>query len=223
MKKLTMILAALAVTLSVNAQVKFGVKAGLNVSNISNVSTSALGMDATALESDGMAIGFHAGAFVNFSFGRLFGLQPEVLFSMQGGKQKLGQLAGGSDAIDFTFDYINVPVLFEIKPFANFGILVGPQVGLNIYKSASNGEETYSGSDFDDSFEEIGGSDLFKSLDFAVALGVQYTFINHLTIGARYNLGLTNTFSSTVSESIVNVNVSGWKNNVAQVSIAWSF
>ncbi|MDR2359216.1 MAG: PorT family protein, partial [Prevotellaceae bacterium] len=102
MKKTILVLAALAVTLSVNAQVKFGVKAGLNASIISGVSMSPLGVDVAVLESDGMAIGFHAGAFVNFSFGRLFGLQPEVLYSMQGGKQKFGQLVGVSDAVDFT-------------------------------------------------------------------------------------------------------------------------
>jgi NADPH:quinone reductase-like Zn-dependent oxidoreductase len=116
-----------------------------------------------------------------------------------------------------------VPVLFVIKPFANFGILVGPQVGLNIYKSVSEGENTYSGSDFDDIFEGVGGKDAFKSLDLAAVLGVQYTFINHLTIGVRYNLGLTDMFSGTISDSGISAKVSGWKNNVAQVSIGWAF
>jgi opacity protein-like surface antigen len=118
-----------------------------------------------------------------------------------------------------------VPLLFEYKPFADFGILVGPQIGLNIYKSATNSEndETISGSEFDEQLGSVFGEGFFKSFDFAVALGVQYTLIDHLTIGARYNLGLTNTFSTTVTESGVSVKTSGWKNNVIQVSIGWKF
>jgi hypothetical protein len=209
------------ITLCANSQIKFGVKAGVNVSGLSDVSVSGGGISVNVFESAGMATGFHAGAFVNFGFGNLFGFQPELLFSMQGGKQKVNStLTGGQSAtVDFTFDYLNVPILLEIKPIPNLGILVGPQVGLNVYKSAASEGETVSGSDFDEAF----GDEAFQSIDFAVAFGVQYTLIEHLTIGARYNLGLTNAYSDSETENGVTANASGWKNNSLQVSVGWRF
>ena len=225
MKKILILSLALILGIGATAQVKFGVKAGLNLSSVSEVEASATGASASIFENDGMAVGFHVGGFVNFIFGQYIGLQPELLFSMQGGKQKPSSLVAqyfnipSSADLSYTFDYINIPVLLDIKPFANFSILVGPQIGFNIYKSATAsaaGEsETVSGSDFDNAF----GEDTFKSFDFAVVGGLQYTFIEHLTVGARYNFGLTNAFS--LSDSGVDVN--GWKNSVIQISVGWTF
>jgi opacity protein-like surface antigen len=221
MKKILILSLALVLGIGATAQVKYGVKAGLNLSSLSAVEVSASGANITILENDGMAVGFHAGGFVNFSFGQYIGLQPELLYSMQGGQQKfssvVSQIFPGMEnaSIDFTFSYINIPVLLDIKPFANFSILIGPQIGFNIYKSATAEGETKSGSDFDNVF----GKDTFKGFDFAVVGGLQYTFIDHLTIGARYNFGLTNAFKTSESGG----DIKGWKNNVIQVSVGWTF
>jgi opacity protein-like surface antigen len=211
MKKILILSLALVLGIGATAQVKFGVKAGLNLSSLSDVKASAQGNSDDFLKSDGMTVGFHAGGFVNFSFGQYIGLQPELLFSMQGSK-----IDGDATA---TLDYINIPVLVDIKPFENFSVLVGPQIGFNIYKSISGNGETLSGSDLDEYFEAALGKKPFQSFDFAAVVGVQYTFIEHLTVGARYNIGLTNAFS--FSES--GVDVKGWKNNVIQVSVGWTF
>jgi hypothetical protein len=223
MKKLLILTIALALGVGANAQIKYGVKAGLNLSSLSTVESSAGGISVNTLESDGLTAGFHVGGFVNFSFGGIIGLQPELLFSIQGGKQKAPSTLGtpvGDPSVDITFDYINVPVLLDIKPLPGLSILVGPQIGFNIYKSATNEGETISGSDFD---VITNGSDGFNGIDFAAVIGAQYTFIGHLVLGARYNIGLTNTFSQTVNSSGINVDVTGWKNNVLQVSLGWIF
>ncbi|MDR0692867.1 MAG: PorT family protein [Prevotellaceae bacterium] len=222
MKKILILSLTLILGIGATAQVKFGVKAGLNLSSLSDVETSASGASILIEENDGMAVGFHVGGFVNFSFGQYIGLQPELLFSMQGDKQKVPSTllpAGSNGSTDYTFDYINIPVLLDIKPFANFSILVGPQIGFNIYKSATIDGKTMSGSEMDDSFEVVLGKKPFKSFDFAVVGGLQYTFIEYLTIGARYNFGLTNAFS--LSES--GVDITGWKNSVIQISVGWIF
>jgi hypothetical protein len=102
--------------------------------------------------------------------------------------------------------------------------LVGPQFGLNIYKSLTAEGETISGSDFDNDYlKEEFGTNPFKSLDVAVVLGVQYTFIEHLNIGLRYNLGLTNSISGSVVEEGVKEEFKGWKNRVFQLSVGWVF
>jgi opacity protein-like surface antigen len=226
MKKILILSLALILGIGATAQVKFGVKAGLNLSSVSDVKVEGEGVSVTAIENDGMTAGFHVGGFVNFSFGQYIGLQPELLYSMQGGKQKLSSVASQVSpnvSIGYNFSYINIPILLDIKPFANFSILVGPQIGFNIYKSATitttADETTKSGSDLDDYLEEEFGKNPFKSFDFAAVVGVQYTFIEHLTVGARYDLGLTNTFS--LSES--GVDTTGWKNSVIQISVGWTF
>jgi hypothetical protein len=236
MKKVLILSVALLLGIGATAQVKFGVKAGLNLASLSDVKAKAARVSVAIFERDGMAAGFHAGGFVNFSFGQYIGLQPELLFSMQGGKQKLSSIVASQIAsqyspfptnsnasLSYIFDYINIPVLLDIKPFPNFSILIGPQIGFNIYKSASVSvggyTETISGSDFDDAF----GEDSFKSFDFAVVGGIQYTFVEHLTIGARYNFGLTNALSTSTSESGGDVDIKGWKNSAIQISIGWTF
>jgi hypothetical protein len=230
MKKGFILSLVLLLGIGATAQIKFGVKAGLNLSSLSDIKAKVSRVSVTAFKNDGMAVGFHAGGFVNFSFGQYIGLQPELLFSMQGGKQKpssmVSQIVSGLPnnlSYNYTFDFINIPVLLDIKPFANFSILIGPQIGFNIYKSATQSaggiSETVSGSDFDDTF----GDDTFKSLDFAIVGGLQYTFIEHFTIGARYNWGLTNAYSTSMTESGVTADVTGWKNSVIQVSVGWTF
>jgi opacity protein-like surface antigen len=222
MKKVLILSLALLLGIGATAQVKFGVKAGLNLSSLSDVKAEVSGISVTALENDGMTVGFHVGGFVNFSFGQFIGLQPELLFSMQGGKQKTNSLIG-IGSVDYTFDYINVPVLLDIKPFAGFSVLVGPQIGFNIYKSATFGDKTYSGSDFDKEFEDAFGEKPFQSFDLAAVIGVQYTFIDHLTVGARYNIGLTDAFNMSVSASGITTDATGWKNSVIQISVGWTF
>jgi opacity protein-like surface antigen len=212
MKKIIVILTALIVTLGANAQTKFGVKAGLNVSQISGGTVK--GEVSEDIEASGMLVGFHAGAFANFSFSGVIGLQPEVVFSLQGDND--------SDANAKThLNYINVPILLDIKPVPNFSIFVGPQIGINIHRSMTGEGESISGSDLDDILEATGMK--INTLDFAAVLGVQYILFDHLTIGARYNFGFTPAIGLTKEVKDAGVSLSGVANRVIQVSLGWSF
>ena len=218
---------ALCVVSGVFSQdVKFGVKAGVNFASLSDLEASGMGISINMLEKDGMSIGYHGGLFANIGFGRLLGFQPELLFSMHGGKQKPGEFFGemaeiAGEGIDvkasYQLGYISLPLLLEIKPVPNFGILVGPQVGYNVTKSATStidGEkETISGSDFDDEFMKL------SKFDAGVTMGLQYTIANHLQIGARYYLGLID----GINESEDGATVKGFRNGVIQVSLGFSF
>ena len=228
MKKTIIILAALLFTIGANAQnVKFGLKGGLNLSQISEMTIKESGeKDASFDVAPDMLMGFHVGGLVNISFGEFFGLQPELFFSTQGGKSSnafgLADFSEYIDGIEFKFklNYINVPVLFEVKPITNFSLLVGPQIGLNMSRtiSISGGGEsaTISGSDFDDMFE---GEAKFSKIDFAAVVGAQYAVMGKFLISARYNLGFAPIFKSEVSD----IKVTGGANRVIQVNIGWLF
>ena len=244
MKKLLFIIVALVITNSAFSQgFKFGFKAGGNLSNMSTVAMAMSGggmsMNMDVFKNDGMNIGFHAGLFANLSLGSMFGVQPEVLFSMQGGKQKLnsevggfgGEIPEGADiAFNYVFDYINVPVLFEFKPIAGLGILVGPQVGFNIYKSQTTtlkldgttiSETTLKNAELEDSMKATLDENPYKKIDVALVFGVQYS-IWKLHVGVRYNIGLTNSFSVEHTEPGMKAQVDGMKNSALQLSIGYS-
>jgi opacity protein-like surface antigen len=213
-KKIITVAAALMITLGANAQIKYGVKAGLNVSQFGGGTVKEKGVSYD-IDATGMLHGFHAGAYANFDFGQLFGLQPEVVFSMQGQKKK-----NDNNNEKFYLNYINVPVLLTIKPLPNFSILAGPQMGINVYKSISRKDFSVSSS----AFENILGADKkVNAVDFAAVLGVQYTLFNHLTVGARYNFGFTPAIGLTKKGKDSGMSLSGVANRVIQVSAGWTF
>jgi len=235
MKKFLLVLIAAAVAVGANAQrygygastqkIKFGAKAGLNLAQISAGTTKVDmpgGTEEITEDASDMILAFFVSAHVNIPFGEFFGLQPEVSFSMQGGEQTV-QIPGVSGNIKnkLNLNYINVPVLFEVKPITDFSIFVGPQIGLNIYRgtTVSMGDQSISvsGKDFDDGLKEQGMK--LNTLDVAAVVGLQYAIMGKILISARYNLGFTPTMSSDVS----GMTLSGNNNRVIQFGVGYQF
>ena len=146
-----------------------GVKAGMNLAN-QNYSGDGVSLDTKVKP------GLHAGVFFLILFNEKFGIQPEVLFSMQGAKWDFG----GDDA-KFKFNYINVPVLFRYNITELISVHAGPQIG--ILASAKIEDE-------DGDEEDI--KDDFKGTDFGGAFGAEVDLPNGLGFGARYVVGLSN-------------------------------
>jgi len=202
MKKILILVTALAMTIGATAQenpLTYGVKAGINLSQISAQTGDFEG------DASDMKIGFFVSGHVNYSFGEFFGIQPELSFSMQGGQEDLD-----GESMKMMFNYINVPVLFEVKPITNLSIFVGPQIGFNIYKGVSYMGETISGSDLEDGMEMK-----VNTIDFAAVVGLQYAINGQFLISARYNIGFTPIFDAD--------GVSGLANRVIQVGVGYKF
>ncbi|NDI98151.1 PorT family protein [Flavobacterium sp. LaA7.5] len=115
MKKLLLSAAAImAFSVVSHAQeIKFGVKAGLNIADF--------GGDA---ETEGSRTGFHAGGLAEFKLTETFSIQPELLYSMQGAK---GNLAG--EEFDIKLDYLNLPIMAKYYLMEGLSIEAGPQIG----------------------------------------------------------------------------------------------
>jgi len=203
MKKVLIFITALALTIGATAQEKpftYGLKAGLNLSQISafirdNVYGNALDTK----------VGFFVSGYFKCSLGEFFGIQPELSFSKQGGKEDVD-----GESMKMLLNYINVPVLFEMKPVPNLSIFVGPQIGFNIYKGASYMGETISGYKFEHAIKMN-----VNAFDFAVVLGLQYAIDGKYLISARYNIGFTPAFDVD--------GVSGMANHVFQFGIGYQF
>jgi hypothetical protein len=106
-------LCLVAFTSTVQAQ-KFGVRAGLNIANV----TGGDGTDTKPLT------GVYAGVFKEITIVPLiFFLQPELQYSSQGFK---------SGDTDYSINYINVPVMAKVYAMKMFSLEAGPQVGVKI-------------------------------------------------------------------------------------------
>jgi len=100
------------------SNLQFGLKAGINSSNVYDAQGDQFVANSK--------IGFAAGAFATIPFGSLLGFQPEILFSQKGFKST-GYLLGSAYDLTRTTSYIDIPLLFAVKPTTFITILLGPQ------------------------------------------------------------------------------------------------
>ena len=97
---------------------QIGVKAGANYSNIYDTKNNKVDAE--------NKFGFVGGVFIAIPIGKFLGIQPEILFSQKGYKQK-GTFLGGNYDLTRTTDYIDIPLLVSIKPIKCLTIQAGPQ------------------------------------------------------------------------------------------------
>jgi hypothetical protein len=180
MKKLTLFAIAALITTIAGAQIQFGLKAGLNLANIS-VSPSEDG------SSFKMKPNLNAGGLVYVPLFGHFGLQPEIMYSAQGTK-----ISAEGTSINYNLNYVNVPVLFKYKDASGFFAELGPQISVLVAgKAKANGQS-----------QDIKNE--FKSTDISGAFGIGYLSSLNLGIDARYNLGLTNIIKDADGNSAKN-------------------
>jgi hypothetical protein len=164
MKKIVLIAVVLIAGFVSQAQIKFGVKAGANISMWG-------GDDAEDLKSK---FGFHAGAIVNIPVNTMFSVQPEVLYSAEGAKS---EDVGGDT--HYNLNYINIPVLFQYNNPSGFYAELGPQIGLLMSAKAKNGDDE----------EDI--KEFLKGSNFSLAVGAGFKTKSGFGFGVRYSLGLS--------------------------------
>lgn len=128
MKKI--ILAMIAITFMINMSVAqedvldlrenftFGVKGGLNISNIYDSNEEDFDAESK--------LGLAAGIFLGIPLGQVLGIQPEVLYSQRGFKATGDNLLGDYE-LTRTTNYLDVPIFLAIKPSPMLTLLAGPQ------------------------------------------------------------------------------------------------
>ncbi len=129
-------------------------------------------------------------------FTEKLGLQPEVLFSMQGSKQ---------DGYDYKVitNYVNIPVLLRYDITDMFSVHAGPQFGVLLSADAE-----YSGGS-----QDI--KEYYKGTDIGIAIGAEADDLPlNLGVGVRYILGLTN-----VAEEDIDFEEASVKSGVIQIYV----
>jgi predicted porin len=216
MKKLFFVVAAALVSTGAFAQnFSYGVKAGLNLSDVSKYNDDAEGAD------KGMRMGFHAGLVGEYQVNDFWGLQAELLYSQQG--TKFTAKVGDGKMVT-KLDYVNLPVMAKLYLYEGLSLEVGPQFGYLMSakekisgfpaESEMNGEVNL----LDE--KEVGEKDLLKRMDVSAAVGLSYKFAFGLDVSARYNLGLTKVSDKMYDNNEKKISP---KNNVVMVGLGYRF
>ena len=144
----------------------FGVKGGINISSLHRGEDN---LDSKT--------GFNAGAFAHIHASEKWALQPEIVFSTEGAKERPG---GNNAKKIYRLSYLNVPVLLQYMFRNGLRLEGGPQLGfLMSAKDKINNTIT----DQKNNYQKV-----------AVSLPLGISFLTRKGIGldARYVFGLSN-------------------------------
>jgi hypothetical protein len=174
MKKI-LVVVCLLITSYCNARdFKFGVKTGLNFSNIVGDGSDCK-----------INTRFYLGGFFNKPISEAFSFQPELVISMQGAKNNLGN---SKKDIKVNTTYLNIPLLLKMRLGAwnRIHLFAGPQIGFPL-KSEQIVE--------DGSLKKI--YDITKHVnpvDFSLNLGLSFKLREDLALELRYNRGFSKVY-----------------------------
>ena len=174
---------------SVNAQVVFGVKGGLNVANAKiggGGGSTMIPSVKVNLEIDTESItSFYVGGFAEFTLNNEKSkIQTELLYSRMGAMIKESTLIPEAT---FKLSQLTIPIIGKYEIYENLNLYGGLYFGFNI--------------DLTEEYEDdISSVEDFKSSDVGLIVGAEYNFSNGLFVETRYNYGLKNLLD--ISESI---------------------
>lgn len=210
MKKLLFLCTALAVSVTVFSQVRFGIKGGLNLAN-QKLKASYMGQSASQ-SGDGI-VAFHIGGVAEIPIAQNFAFRPELLLSGKGTNMQ-GEDPNTGDPIDAKFRpfYLELPLNFVYAHELPTGLRLyggaGPSVAYGIFGKAKGGGTS------DDVFQDGG----FKRLDFGINLLAGIELTSGLTFGINFTPGLANITDVEVDEIDLK-----WTNTVVGFSIGYMF
>lgn len=228
MKKLFLGLGLVAGTFAfAQTSPSFGLKAGLNISSISD----------DGYEDSKSKAGFYGGVFMNAPLSEQFSIQPEVLYSQMGAKTtetENGNVFGGTytskTSNSVNLDYITVPVMFQFHATPNFYLEAGPEFGFLVGAKAKGDTTTTTTIGGTTATSSESGTldikDNVSSFNMGAGLGLGFNFTPNFGINARYVAGFTDISKQSNGEdgttSTSNDNNKN-RNNTFQVGLSYKF
>lgn len=203
MKKLfgiIMVAVAMFMATPANAQFKFGVKAGLNVSKVSFDKDIAK----NAIDS---RTGFFVGPMAEFTVPIIgLGADVAVLYDNKGVEV---------DGVSETLQYIDIPI--NVKYSIGLGSIVGVYVATGPQFSYNIGGKQI----FENSYS-------LKSSEFSWNVGAGVKLLGHLQVGYNYNIGIGKTGEMGSALDVTTGQIGNFvngdvKNNTHQISVAYLF
>ena len=196
-------------TSSAQAQVKFGLKGGLNVTHMS--------LNSEVFDADNQT-GFFIGPTVKFTLPIVgLGIDASALYDQRDAKITVED-NGASVESKIKNQSINIPINLRygvgLGSTASVYLFAGPQFGFNV------GDKNQS------IFKDMGEWRL-KSSTFSVNVGLGAMLLSHLQISANYNIACGKTGETTVSSALGELAQSAAKKrgraNAWQIGLAYYF
>lgn len=176
------------------AQAAFGLKGGLNLTNLKVDDPEA---------SYNSRTGYHLGVFVRGKFSKV-AIQPEVMLFTQ--STDLKETVFGDYRTNFT--YLSIPVMLKFYVVSGLNIQVGPQFGL-LLDGEMKGTNLL-GQNF--SYDV---KDYYKNSDVSISLGGGWDLPFGLSVDVRYNIGVQDINDAANGDET--------KSRVFQISLGWNF
>ena len=182
------------------SQVTFGVKGGLNMTDINS---------STIHNYEKNNNGFFFGPTAKIALPLGFGIDGSLLYDQRSAKVKTELDGGKNYSTTVKQQQITVPVnlRYGADLSKQFGVylFVGPQFGFNV------GDKTVS-TNYDDWD--------FKTAQLSVNIGAGATIFNHLQVSANYNLACSKAADLTIND---NRKIGNGKMNAWQISLGYFF
>ena len=202
------LVAAMLFAANANAQIKFGLKGGLNVTSMS---FSEEVFDASN------KTGFFVGPMVKVTV-PIVGLSFDAaaLYDQKEADVKYTGTEGELGKVNVKQQSINIPVNvrygFGLSSLANIFLFAGPQWGINV------GDKNFK-------WNESSSYSLKKS-NFSVNVGASVTLLNHLQVSANYNIACGKSADATLSKALdaaANAGKDKSHNNSWQIALGYWF
>jgi len=181
----------------VNAQVRFGIRAGANFSKWAGDDLQVV--EDLLEKTDGYVVtkgktGFHAGAYVNIPISDYISFEPGLQYSKKGYSIKgdvqvnAVKLLALNAGLQVQSHYIDMPLHLVAHVAGGLNVYAGPQVSF-LTRSTLNAKLGVLGiSLFNRGF---GITERFNKVDMGLSGGIGYTFDNGLNFAAGYEYGLS--------------------------------
>lgn len=210
MKKFTLIIILAAITTAASAQVKFGLKGGLNVTDMSVSNDVVDGSNRT---------GWFIGPTLKIGLPVTgLGFDISALYEQRSSKAKdTYEYVDQTGSVDKTVkqNAINIPINVRydigLGGLASFFIAVGPQFGFNV------GHKAYKLSSYEDTEWEL------KKSNFSVNVGLGVVALRHLQVSANYNIGLGKTGEVSFINAAEKQIKKSARDNTWQIALAYYF
>ncbi len=177
--------------------VKFGVRAGVNVSDFSGDAVNSV-MDLADYTNGAVTKsakpGFYAGLYATLPLGPRFAIEPGIGYSEKGtvltGRIPLQQFDFLNAKVTATgrLAYLDIPVLAKAYLTDGLYVYAGPQASVLLSGKARVDASALGFSAFKQDFDI---KDQFRTVDFAVVGGLGYQFQNGFGLSAGYDYGLS--------------------------------
>ena len=167
---------------AIDRRFRFGVKGGVNLSNLYNTGTG--------VSDNNVKPSFNVGVLVRTPLAAIFGFQIEALYTVKGSKLGYNTSSTATDKSSGTFNlgYIQVPAMIRFQPIDVFSIHAGAYASYLTNVSIAKGQFA-TNTNVTPEKVDYQNTDNYNTLDWGLLGGAELN-LKYVDIGLRYDLGL---------------------------------